>query len=513
MPRETLLASRQMASSEGHAGLWTARVEDIDDPKRMGRVRVRVFAFHNDKDATPTIVLPWAEVTSIGGGSYDSGSGGQPYPVGSNVWVMFEMGKSDFPIVMGGRRGQKRIADEINSGQSLTVDGQCPSGADSSWVPAEDNELSKEIFSNSYVKDNHPTRTIWHKSYKGHTILVEERDGFEFLRIIDRSGQVIEMDCPVTVAENANNSEQRGARNAVDDNQLSQDLLVNGRGYIRLKDIAGQEIILDGKSNNEEIRIISRNRFGSSQQKIILSSSKGSEKIEIIDKQNNRICLDPNAPASITIEDWAGNKIEFDSETGVFRTNASAKADDVVASDKTQSIGGKKEVVIGGDDKLKVAGNKFLDIMNDLSASIAGMTSIIATGPINASISNSTFPSGLPATNAMSVEATAGNIDLNAKTGEVSIGNLAEKITVKSTAVELCSSPTGFVALATLVLTELQKIITVFNNHGHNTTATIAASPTPGFISAPTPVALGIPPTSVTMSNPSSVASAINKSK
>ena len=35
-------------------------IEDIDDPLMMHRVRVRVFAFHdNDKNKIPTEALPW----------------------------------------------------------------------------------------------------------------------------------------------------------------------------------------------------------------------------------------------------------------------------------------------------------------------------------------------------------------------------------------------------------------------------------------------------------------------
>ena len=63
-------------------GLWAARVEDIDDPRRNGRARVRVFHVHGDKRSTHTTGLPWCSVLDHGGGGHDYGSGGCPYPVG-----------------------------------------------------------------------------------------------------------------------------------------------------------------------------------------------------------------------------------------------------------------------------------------------------------------------------------------------------------------------------------------------------------------------------------------------
>lgn len=40
---------------------WIGVVEDIDDPLRLGRARVRIFGFHHeDPDALPTQQLPWA---------------------------------------------------------------------------------------------------------------------------------------------------------------------------------------------------------------------------------------------------------------------------------------------------------------------------------------------------------------------------------------------------------------------------------------------------------------------
>jgi hypothetical protein len=46
----------------GQTFAWfTGVIEDINDPKEMGRVRVRCYGYHNaDKVEIPTEELPWA---------------------------------------------------------------------------------------------------------------------------------------------------------------------------------------------------------------------------------------------------------------------------------------------------------------------------------------------------------------------------------------------------------------------------------------------------------------------
>jgi len=36
-------------------------VEDRDDPKKQGRVRIRIYNVHGDKVEVPTADLPWAK--------------------------------------------------------------------------------------------------------------------------------------------------------------------------------------------------------------------------------------------------------------------------------------------------------------------------------------------------------------------------------------------------------------------------------------------------------------------
>lgn len=400
-------------NSYSRKGLWPGRVEATDDPIGIGRLRVRIFHLHGDKRSTPTTALPWALVLSRGGGGYDYGEAGAIYPIGSTVMCSFYMGDDRLPIVEGGIHGVT-LRDDQNPVEFLTSDGSSESGVPRSWLPPEGNEIPKDIFEELAPDDRHPTRTVWHKSYKGHTILVEDRDGFEFLKIIDRAGQVIELNSPVTEDANDNNGEQRGNRNASDDTQIPQSSLVNNRGFIRIKDVGGQEILLDGAAGNEKIVIKSTNRQGSTTQTLTLSSAKGREKIELLDKQGNKLVIDPNsAKESITLEDSSGNKLAWNPEDGFLDIIAKVSERHTTPNYEAD-ISQNSTVQVGGSDSQTVLGNKMLQVMNDMTAAVNGMTSLVFGGAVQATIAN-TPANGVPPNTALSVELALGGATIRSQ--------------------------------------------------------------------------------------------------
>jgi uncharacterized protein (TIGR02594 family) len=78
-------------------------VEDRQDPRQMGRVRVRVLGIHEqNKNEVPTGALPWATVMTPATSPSTSGVGQTPYLVeGSWVVVMFQDKAFQDPIVLG----------------------------------------------------------------------------------------------------------------------------------------------------------------------------------------------------------------------------------------------------------------------------------------------------------------------------------------------------------------------------------------------------------------------------
>ena len=80
-----------------YPGLYRAEVAAADDPEERARHRVRVFHVHDD--SIPAEHLPWAELAAHAG----RGWGDIPhYEVGDLVWVMFEGGDRDFPVILAG---------------------------------------------------------------------------------------------------------------------------------------------------------------------------------------------------------------------------------------------------------------------------------------------------------------------------------------------------------------------------------------------------------------------------
>lgn len=89
-------------SSEQHLLCYRGVVEDINDPEKAGRIKVRILGIHSDnKNYVKTKQLPWAiPATSIGlegGGLRNIGNYKVP-DIGSHVFIFFEGGDHNFPV-------------------------------------------------------------------------------------------------------------------------------------------------------------------------------------------------------------------------------------------------------------------------------------------------------------------------------------------------------------------------------------------------------------------------------
>lgn len=88
---------------------WHGVVEDVNDPLKLGRVRVRAYGFHtNDKLLIPTESLPWAMVMQPITSAAMSGKGQSPTGLLPGSWVVgfFRDGPhAQDPIVMGSIAG------------------------------------------------------------------------------------------------------------------------------------------------------------------------------------------------------------------------------------------------------------------------------------------------------------------------------------------------------------------------------------------------------------------------
>lgn len=411
-------------------GCYRGKVESIDDPDQLGRVRARVWAVHRDDSNTPDAALPWAEVNESGGGGYDYGSFNPP-PVGSGVWVMFEGGDANFPVVVGTFRGvPKRNADNPNI--FLVKDRQPV--VEGAWKPPdEETETPKDVFEDVHDGDPHPTKRVWHKSYKGHTIVIEDGDGKESFKIIDRAGQIIEFDCAVDPQYAKGNAAQRGVRDAIRGDQLPHNAMRDKRASIRIRDLSGQEIALDARNQDESITIRGRSRSGS-ENRVVLRSGKGKDSIEIIDSGGNSLRFDPHSDTPIAIKDTSGNSIIFDKGAGKIRITG-AKINEEEVPQKKITVTGKKESDIRGDELKQILGNKQTKVINDFLGSVLGNAQLSVGGALKMLLTN-TSPSGAETT-ALDIQLTTGSFSLDIKT----LGNIS--LTTTSGNVELSTATVG----------------------------------------------------------------------
>lgn len=87
---------------------YTGVIEDVNDPMKLGRCRVRVFGLHtDDKNLIPTEALPWAQTMQPTTSASISGVGTSATGLLPGSWVVLFFHDSDkqYPVIMGSFHG------------------------------------------------------------------------------------------------------------------------------------------------------------------------------------------------------------------------------------------------------------------------------------------------------------------------------------------------------------------------------------------------------------------------
>lgn len=217
-------------------------VEDNVDPKGIGRVRVRINSLNGTFDkGCKTEDLPWASVCSLGA-SYNSGSFITP-EVGTTVFVSFEDGNPDRPVVIGGCYGTgtetgKKVGD---------TDG------DYRYQRLGKKETPDEA---STVRDK-----VIYKSPKGASIVINDNGGSESITISDQLGQSIKLTTPIK-----SDTKMAGYES------MDKKELLDGKANIIITGINGSVISLDSDNNNATM---TANILGENAIKIVASTVDG----------------------------------------------------------------------------------------------------------------------------------------------------------------------------------------------------------------------------------------------
>lgn len=390
-----------MASQSPHGlvGVYRGRVENDKDPLSLGRVQVRVFAIHGNGTRYPSEVLPWADVASQGGGGYDYGSDDTP-PVGSWVFVMFEGGNEEFPVVVGGARGRPVVEQEMITRSGKLSDGR--DDAQAGWVPTLlQSESAKETQFEQPDAQRGRNRRVWQKSHKGHTICISDQDGEEYLKIIDRSGQIIEMRCPTPEAENNGNVQQRGIRTVDRGDALSPNNTVVGGAYIRIMDLSGNEFLMEPTKGQERVRIRNQALGGTKAQEIVMSMEGGKPTISVTGAEKDGLTIQASGETPVRLYDHAGNQILFRenaSEDGI-APGVHIKAAGEITLDGTNvrflTQSNQAQTIKGNQDKV-VLGNSVTGVGNDKIDNVGGNVQRVVGGVITETIANTPLDGSVP---------------------------------------------------------------------------------------------------------------------
>ena len=155
-------------------------VEDTNDPYKLGRIRVRVPGIHGTNDSQlyylQTKSLPWAKPAILNSAGNDMGQFIVPAK-GTRVLVSFEYNDLSKPLYFGG------IPTLINNPKYYNDNKNINEGK------------TYEINTNDRITDldKDSSQTVIYKSLKGATIIIDDKDGQESIKIIDAAGQQIIM--------------------------------------------------------------------------------------------------------------------------------------------------------------------------------------------------------------------------------------------------------------------------------------------------------------------------------
>jgi len=247
-------------------GVYRGKIEYVNDPLQIGRVKIRIPSLHATSEQIPTENLPWAIVVSNFGGGHDYGSKHIP-PVGSTVFVMFEGGDIEFPVIIGTWEGNPNGFTEMLRDSK----GEWPKGPismspdeNSPWFAPPGADAPKEHL---LMSEHSPERHVPFKSIKGATIDIEDRDEVEHTRLVDRAGQGLFFDSPIQAGPapdgakfpvNENNMAQRGLRTSLEGDQLPLESTLASEASVTLVDINSQSITLHSSENANSIKLVSK---------------------------------------------------------------------------------------------------------------------------------------------------------------------------------------------------------------------------------------------------------------
>lgn len=304
--------TQKYGTGGSQSGIYRGIVEYVNDPLMQNRVKVRIPYLHRTKDTVSTEALPWATLMAPFGGGGGFGVVAVP-PVGSTVYVMFESGDPALPVVIGtwfaipGEGDKMGRVNSLPKGKiSMSPDPDTPWHTKPGPEIPEDAQRRANLAPENYV----------FKTPKGHTLVFEDRDETEYLAVIDRAGQSIQMEAPVTDDKNKDNADHRVLNRVDEGDGISRDDMLASMAQIEVTDAAGNKLRLFAKKDSERVSIVSK-VDDKTRLSLDLNAADGTLDIRgDTEEGETRIGIDA-ITGSAYIRSKDGNEVRVDSHGGV----------------------------------------------------------------------------------------------------------------------------------------------------------------------------------------------------
>lgn len=162
---------------------FTGVVEDVNDPDKLGRVKVRIFGYHSpDKNVITTENLPWAMIGLPVTGASTDGIGFSPHGliVGAHIIGYYVDGKAaQLPMVLFSFPGQHDSVPDVNKLSRGEVISKEMDKA-GSW--SEKSSGAAPVYPHNKVIE----------TTSGHKIEIDDTPGKERLHVYHKSGSFTE---------------------------------------------------------------------------------------------------------------------------------------------------------------------------------------------------------------------------------------------------------------------------------------------------------------------------------
>ncbi len=191
-------------------GKYRAFVRDNNDPERLGRCRLEIPAVLGQGRENWS---DWASPCFPYGGNEDTGMFLIPEE-GASVWAEFEGGQVQYPIWAGVWLAGSNPGEQPTESKRLCHDPTCHDCEDKVEHARDRRDDLEHKKYHGHPPYYCPRRKVLLKTETGHTIVVDDRDEEEFLKIIDRAGQILHMHAPVKRNIQSGNALRRGTRDA-----------------------------------------------------------------------------------------------------------------------------------------------------------------------------------------------------------------------------------------------------------------------------------------------------------